>query len=154
MLHTICWNYHIYSAIENVLYLSILNTKLVSKVLENTKQNIFRSKQLSQPLCHFLTCGMPLVPSNNSPLMKGRGNSLKINCFSHTVKHTLGPLLSGKYAQQVSPHNQKHPQTDRPLCVCGVNMFWSALGRDWRRRRRRTRRKWYFSFGGASCSGT
>lgn len=45
-----------------------------------------------------------LVPA--TILMKGRGNSLKISCFSHTVKNTLKPLLSGQHAHQRRPQSQ------------------------------------------------
>lgn len=54
--------------------------------------------------------------------MKGRENSLKINCFSHTLKNTVGPLLSGQHTHSSNTHRQAQTSACN-----GVNMFWSAL---------------------------
>lgn len=55
-----------------------------------------------------------LVECPATILMKGRGNSLKINCFGHTVRNTLNPLLSGQHAHQRRPH----PQTSLGVSWC------------------------------------
>lgn len=77
-----------------------------------------RNQNSIQSLCvTSLHVGCLLLPKTT--LMKGRGNSLEINCFSHThgVKHTLIPLLSGHTVCTACFTSQPETPTDADRVV-------------------------------------
>lgn len=81
------------------------------------------------------------------------GNSDGLDCFCHTIPkntHLAHCCLAKVYTKE---HTREHMQTDRRTLVCrDVNMFWSPLGRDWKKAEEEEE-VIFFSVKGPSCLG-